>query len=155
MFLLPWFGRSNLRRMADLAFDAQLLHQAQKPLHRSRCFDPYAHRARQRRIKLLHVGAAVRQGLLHHLPCRGIEHRQRLLASVQVTSYNSHLGLLRSEHCWGEHRTVYSDRREADVVMTSIGHWKRVCFVDEKQGPAADTAHAATAFSYFRYGTGI
>jgi len=39
---------------------------------------------------------------------------------VQITSYNLHLGLLRSEHCWGEHRTVYSGRREADVVMTSI-----------------------------------
>jgi len=38
---------------------------------------------------------------------------------VQITSYNLHLGLLRSEHCWGEHRTVYSGRREADVVMTS------------------------------------
>jgi len=42
------------------------------------------------------------------------------LASVQVTSYNLHLGLLRSEHGWGEHRTVYSGRSEADVVMTSI-----------------------------------
>jgi len=43
-----------------------------------------------------------------------------LLASMQITSYNPHLGLLRSEHCWGEHRTVYSGRSEADVVMTSI-----------------------------------
>src|SRR5277367_1277229 len=41
---------------------------------------------------------------------------------MQVTSYNPHLGLLRSEHCWGEHRTVYSGRSEADVVMTSIRH---------------------------------
>jgi len=43
-----------------------------------------------------------------------------LLASVQITAYNLHLGLLRSEHCWGEHRTVYSGRSEADVVVTSI-----------------------------------
>jgi hypothetical protein len=43
------------------------------------------------------------------------------LASVQITSYNLHLGLLRSEHCWGKHRTVYSGRREAGVVMASIG----------------------------------
>jgi hypothetical protein len=43
-----------------------------------------------------------------------------LLASIEVTSYNPHLGLLRSEHCWGKHRAVYSGRREADVVMTSI-----------------------------------
>src|SRR5271156_4091474 len=42
---------------------------------------------------------------------------------MQITSYNPHLGLLRSEHCWGEHRTVYSGRREADVVMTSIRTW--------------------------------
>src|SRR5580700_7742338 len=39
---------------------------------------------------------------------------------MQITSYNPHLGLLRSEHCWGEHRTVYSGRSEADVVMASI-----------------------------------
>src|SRR5271169_1674273 len=121
MFLLPWFGRSNLRRMADLAFDSQLFHQAQKPLHRSRCFDPHAHQPWQPRIKLLHVTATVCQRLLHHLPGSCIEHRQCLLASVQIASYNSHLGLLRSEHCWGEHRTVYSGRREADIVMTSTG----------------------------------
>jgi hypothetical protein len=35
-------------------------------------------------------------------------------ASVQITSYDSHLGFLRSEHCYGEHRTVYSGRCEAD-----------------------------------------
>src|ERR1700677_5174779 len=40
---------------------------------------------------------------------------------MQITSYNPHLGLLRSEHCWGEHRTVYSAPSEADVVMASIG----------------------------------
>jgi hypothetical protein len=43
---------------------------------------------------------------------------------MQVTSYNLHLGLLRSEPCWGEHRTVYSGRRQADVVMTSIRRWR-------------------------------
>jgi hypothetical protein len=46
---------------------------------------------------------------------------------VQITSYNLHLGLLRSEHCWGEHRTVYSGRREADVVMTSIRTCQNGC----------------------------
>src|SRR5271169_6386959 len=121
MFLFPWFGRSNLRRMADLAIDPQLLHQAQKPLHRSRCFNSYTHRPWQPRIKLLHVTATVCQRLFHHLPGRCIEHRQCLLASVQIASYNPHLGLLRSEHCWGQHRTVYSGRREAGVVMTSTG----------------------------------
>jgi len=38
---------------------------------------------------------------------------------VQVAAYNPHLGLPRSERCKVGHRTVYSDRREADVVMTS------------------------------------
>jgi hypothetical protein len=62
----------------------------------------------------------VRESPIHHFPCSGVQHRQRLLASVQITSYNLHLGLLRSEHCWGEHRTVYSGRSEAGVVMASI-----------------------------------
>jgi hypothetical protein len=43
MFLLPWLGRPNLRRMADLAFDSQFFHPVQKPLHRSGRFDPHAH----------------------------------------------------------------------------------------------------------------
>src|SRR6202789_112549 len=93
---------SNRRRMTNLAVD------------------PYTHRTWKRGIKLPRAVAFVRQSLVHNFSRRGVEHRQRLLASVQITSYNPHLGLLRSEHCWGEHRTVYSGRREADVVMTSI-----------------------------------
>src|SRR5277367_2762980 len=46
---------------------------------------------------------------------------------MQVTSYDPHLGLLRSEHCWGEHRTVYSDRREAGAVMASIRPFRSGC----------------------------
>ena len=70
--------------------------------------------------------AFVCEGPIHYFPCSGVQHRQCLLASVQITSYNLHLGLLRSEHCWGEHRTVYSGRSEADVVMASIRTWDRV-----------------------------
>ncbi len=33
-----------------------------------------------------------------------IKHRDRFLSGVQITSYSSHLGLLRSER-WVEHRT--------------------------------------------------
>src|SRR6202453_2069692 len=120
MLLSAGFGRSNRRRMTNLAVDSQFFHQVQKPLHRSGCFDTYTHRTWKRGIKLPHAVAFVRQSLVHNFPCRGVEHRQRLLASMQITSYNPHLGLLRSEHCWGQHRTVYSGRREADVVMTSI-----------------------------------
>src|SRR5271155_5135685 len=122
MFLPARFGRSNRRWMTNLTVDSELFHQVQKPLHRSGRFDAYAHRTWQRGIKLPHAVAFVRESPIHYFPCSGIQHRQRLLASVQITSYNSHLGLLRSEHCWGEHRTVYSGRSEADVVMTSIRH---------------------------------
>jgi len=66
------------------------------------------------------VVALVLQSGLHNLARYGVQHRQRLLASVQITSYNSHLGLLRSELCRVEHRTVYSGRREAGIVKPSI-----------------------------------
>ena len=51
------------------------------------------------RNKLPHVVAFVLESHLHYLSRCGVQHRQRLLASVQITPYNSHLGLLRSEHC--------------------------------------------------------
>jgi hypothetical protein len=35
-------------------------------------------------------------------------------------AYNFHLGLLRPERFWLGYRKVYSGRREADVVITSI-----------------------------------
>src|SRR5580692_5617521 len=120
MFLSAGFGRSNRRRMTDLTIDSEFFHQVQEPLHRPGRFNSHAHRTGKRGIKLTHAVAFVRENSIHDFPCRGVQHRQRLLATVQITSYNSHLGLLRSEHCWGEHRTVYSGRSEARVVMTSI-----------------------------------
>src|SRR5277367_6579312 len=120
MFLSARFGRSNRRGVTYLTVDSELFHQVHKPLHRTSRFDAYAHRAGKRGIKLPHTFAFVQESLVHNFSRRGVQHRQRLLASMQVTSYNPHLGLLRSEHCWGEHRTVYSGSREADVVMTSI-----------------------------------
>src|SRR6202050_3863144 len=119
MFLSAGFGRSNRRRMADLTVDSEFFHQVQEPLHRPGRLNSHARRTGKRGIKLTPAVAFVRKNSIHDFPCCGVQHRQRLLASVQITSYNSHLGLLRSEHCWGEHRTVYSDRSEADVVMTS------------------------------------
>jgi hypothetical protein len=41
------------------------------------------------------------------------------MKKVRAT-YNLHLGLLRPEPFWLEHRKVYSVRCEADVVMTSV-----------------------------------
>src|SRR5271155_1128979 len=123
MLLSAGFGRSDRRRMTYLTVHSQFFHQEQKPLHRAGRFDAYSYRTGKRGIKLPHALAFVRQSLVHHFSRRGVQHRQRLLASMQITSYNPHLGLLRSEHCWGEHRTVYSGRSEADVVMTSIRQW--------------------------------
>ncbi len=95
----------------DLTFDPQLFHQVQKLAHRSSGFNPHPHRAWKLRIKLPHAVAFVQQRYIHYLPRYGVQHRQPLLASVQITSYNSHLGLLRSERCNGEHQTVHSGRR--------------------------------------------
>src|SRR5580700_2047790 len=133
MFLLPWLGCPNLCRMADQAFDSQFFHEVHEPLHRSRGFDSHTHRAWKLGIKLPHVVAFVRQSYFHELPRVGVQHCHCLLASMQITSYNSHLGLLRSERCWGEHRTVYSGRREAGVVMASTG---KVVLV--QRGPEPD-----------------
>src|SRR5271156_5008512 len=120
MLLFSWLGRSNLRWMTHQTFDPQFFHEVHEPLHRSGRFDPHTHRPGKIGIKLSHDVPFVLQSRFLDLSRCGVQHRQRLLATVQITSYNSHLGLLRSEHCWGEHRTVYSGRSEADVVMTSI-----------------------------------
>ena len=44
----------------------------------------------------------------------GVAHQTSLRSRSTMMSYAIF------EHCWGEHRTVYSARSEADVVMTSI-----------------------------------
>src|SRR5271156_4304194 len=51
MFLSAGFGRSNRRWMTDLTVDSQLLHQVQKPFHRSGCFDTYTYRTGKRSAK--------------------------------------------------------------------------------------------------------
>src|ERR1700736_5166496 len=99
MFLLPRLGSPNLCRMTNPAFDSQLFHEIHKPPHRSSGFDTHSHRAGKRGVKLPHVVAFVLESHFHYLSRCGVQHRQRLLASLQITSYNSHLGLLRSEHC--------------------------------------------------------
>src|SRR5277367_5571861 len=99
MFLFSWLGRSNLRRMTPQPFDSEFFHEVHKSLHGSRGFEPHTHWSWKVAIKLSHHIARVLQSRLHYLACGAVQHRQRLLASVQITSYNSHLGLLRSELC--------------------------------------------------------
>ena len=82
MFLLAGFRSTNLRGIPHLALDSQLLEQVQKPLHGSDGFDAYQHRMRKLSIKLPHLVAFVHQRLIHNFSGLGVEHRQRLLASV-------------------------------------------------------------------------
>src|ERR1700688_2387961 len=128
MFLLSRFRGANLRWMADLTFDSQLSRQVQKPVHRSGRFQAHAHRARKFRIKLPHAVTFVEQSCIHDLPGGGIQHRQRLLASVQIASYNSHSASFGPSAVRVNTETVYSGRSEADLVMASIG----------KVGPGTD-----------------
>src|SRR5215468_11296166 len=121
MFLLAGLRRSNGGRMTDSAFNSQFVHQVQKPIHRSGGFDAYQHRAWKPGIKLPHVAAFVHQLSTYYLAGCGVQHRQRLLASVQITSYNSHSASFGPSAVRVNTETVYSGRREAGLVMTSTG----------------------------------
>src|ERR1700722_3381691 len=99
MLLFSWLSRSNLCRMTHKTFDPQFFHQIQEPLHRSGGFKSPTHRPRELGIKLSHDVLFVLQSRFLYLSRCGVQHRQCLLATVQITSYNLHLGLLRSEHC--------------------------------------------------------
>jgi len=57
--------------------------------------------------------------LLRELAGFRVQYGYALLSCVQIAAYNLHLGLLRPEPFWLDHRKVYSVRGEADVVMTS------------------------------------
>jgi len=90
MFLLPRLGRANLYRWPTW-------HSMPSSAVRSRTSASIPSLPSPRapgveaRIKLPHAVAFVRQSLFHHLPGCRIQHRQCLLASVQITSYNLHL----------------------------------------------------------------
>jgi uncharacterized protein YbjT (DUF2867 family) len=85
--------------MSHATRDRQLLHQPQKPAHRARRFDPDHNRRRNRGVKLADDPTLVRQCLLDDLTGIAIQHRNTLLACMQVASDQSHLGLLQSERC--------------------------------------------------------
>src|ERR1700682_1078614 len=120
-FLLARFRGANLCWMADLTFDSQLSRQVQKPVHRPGRFNAHAHRARKFGIKLPHAVTFVEQSCIHDLPGGGIQHRQGLLASVQIASYNSHSASFGPSAVRVNTETVYSGRSEADLVMASTG----------------------------------
>ena len=61
----------------------------------------------------------MRQRLLDDLARVAIQHRNRLFRGVQITTDQSHLGLLQPER-WEVDTAVYERRRHAGVVMTSM-----------------------------------
>jgi hypothetical protein len=64
VLLFACFGSADFRRMTDSAFDAQLFHQLQEPLHRAGRFDPHQNRASESGIKLPQFLAIVLESLL-------------------------------------------------------------------------------------------
>src|SRR5580700_682123 len=111
MLLFSWLGRSNLCRMS---------HQT---------FDPHTHGPGKLGIKLSHVVAFVPQSRSLHLSRCRVQHRQRLLATVQITSYNLHLGLLRSEPC----RVNTEQSTRAVARPASLRHQSGVSLTESKR----------------------
>ena len=64
-----------------------------------------------------HFVAFVHQRAIRYFSPYGVQHRQRLLASVQITSYNSHSASFAPSAVRVNIEVVYSARREADLVM--------------------------------------
>src|SRR5438309_4337696 len=137
MFLLSRIGLPNFREVTHLVADPQLVKQLQKPCHCARRFDSDEDGSWQGPIERSNRIAFVFESLCDALAGVTIQHGYRLLASVKITSYNSHLGLLRPERCEGGHRTVYAGRREADVVMTSLSGR-----MDSRSAPAGTDSRA-------------
>jgi hypothetical protein len=90
----------------DPALDFQLLYQVQKPWHRSSGLDAHQRGSRESGIKFPHLVAFVHQLQIHYISGRRIQNCQRLLASVQITAYNSHSASFGPSGCSGEHHTV-------------------------------------------------
>ena len=82
MFLPPWLGRANRRRMAHAARHAQLLHQSNEPAHRARGLDAHHGRLGKGRIELPNRLAVMTQRLFDDLPGVAIQHRDGLLARM-------------------------------------------------------------------------
>src|ERR1700687_4012141 len=106
--------------MPDATLDRQILHQAAEPSHRARRCHPDDDRRRNGGIEFANGLPFVLQRLLDDHTGVTIQHRNRLLARMQIAPDQSHLGLLQPERSARGRRTVYADRFEVDVVMTSM-----------------------------------
>src|SRR5260370_37878649 len=83
--------------MPYATLNRELLHQSQKPPHRAGRFDPHYDRRRNRGIELADGPAFVLQRLFDDLTGVAVQHRNRLLARMQIATNQPHLGLLQSE----------------------------------------------------------
>src|SRR5215469_5417512 len=113
-------------------------------MHRSGGLDAYQHRVRKLRIKLPYVVTFVHQDEIHCFSSNRFQHRQRLLASMQITSYNSHSASFGPSAVRVNAETVYSGRCEAGLVMTSTGNLLRAV---PDCGLFASTSSTAGAYS--------
>jgi hypothetical protein len=95
--------------MPHATLDRQLLHQPEEPSHRARRFDPHDDRRRNGGVEFADGLPFVLQRLLDHRAGVAIQHRDRLLARVQIAPNQPHLGLLQSERGERGRRTVYAD----------------------------------------------
>jgi len=94
MLLFACFCSADFRWMTDAAFDPQLFHHFQKPLHRAGRFDPCQNRTSQCGIKLPDGLAFMFEVFSSSSPV--------LLSNIAIVccrACRSQLGLLRSELC--------------------------------------------------------
>jgi len=87
-FLFAHFTGANLGGVADPKFVAQFREQTCEPANRPGGFDPHAHRTLQIPVERVGFSRLVIQPPLGPLPSSLVQHRDRLLARVKITSYN-------------------------------------------------------------------
>src|SRR6202521_4586571 len=88
--LLAHYHRPHLRRIPHPQFVAQFGQHGLEPLRVSRGFDPPAPPPHQRAIKSPRLSVLVLQTALHDFAGIAVQHRNLLVACMQITSYNHH-----------------------------------------------------------------
>jgi hypothetical protein len=83
--------RPDLRRIPDPQLVPQFGQHALEPPRVPGGLDAHSHGARQSCVKRSCFSALVLQATLHQLACLRIQHRNLLVARVQITTYNLHV----------------------------------------------------------------
>ena len=130
-------------RLGQAKSNTQLFQQFQEPLHRSSRFDAHEHWTFQSRTKLAYCLAFVGNRLVGELAAFGVHHgygcclacRSKPTIFISASFVPSLLV---------GYRKVYSGRREADVVMTSV---IRACLPFVKEKPPSHRAASSAGKS--------